>query len=105
MKIYALILSLFLFTVGCSQPSSEKPQTQQAPVKISTVEFQVEGMTCTGCEKTIQKKLSKVPGVKSAKADHKAKTTVVEFNDSQTTPEALAEAIKSTGYKVVGETK
>jgi copper chaperone CopZ len=63
--------------------------------------FAVEGMTCGGCENSIESKVSKVPGVASAKADHKAKSLVVEAAPGATVdPEAVKKAVQDAGYKV-----
>lgn len=66
-------------------------------------EFTVEGMTCMmGCAKTIENKLAKMDGVKSAKVDFDKKLAMVEYNEAMVTPENLTEtvALVSDTYKV-----
>ncbi len=103
MKYLIVVLGLFFVFMGCQTDKTGKEKSIVETPDVQTATFQVEGMTCEGCENAIQKAVQKLPGVKSTKADHKAKTTVVEYNQSQTTLEELAEVIKKTGYRVVGE--
>ena len=50
---------------------------------LAKVEFNIEGMTCAiGCAKTIEKKLAKMDGVKSAKVDFEKKLAQVEYDES-----------------------
>ncbi|MBD0823586.1 heavy-metal-associated domain-containing protein [Aestuariibaculum marinum] len=66
-------------------------------------EFTVEGMTCMmGCAKTIENKLAKMDGVKSAKVDFDKKLAMVEYNDAMVTPKNLTETVTlvSDTYKV-----
>ncbi len=64
--------------------------------------FQVEGMTCASCVIRVQKAIEKVPGVKSAAVNLATETANVEFAPD-VSPEAIAEAITSAGYKTVEE--
>lgn len=66
-------------------------------------EFGIEGMTCAiGCAKTIERKLAKVKGVKSAKVDFDKGLAMVEYNQDMVGPDNLVEAVAMAGdaYKV-----
>jgi len=52
-------------------------------------------MTCNHCEMRVKKALESVPGVKSAKTDHKKGVAVIEAEDNVTT-EALVKAVNDT---------
>ncbi|RBP34915.1 Cu+-exporting ATPase [Oceanihabitans sediminis] len=57
-------------------------------------EFTVEGMTCAvGCARTIEKKLAKMEGVKSAKVDFEGKLAMVEYDEAKVTTNALEETV------------
>ena len=76
-----------------------------APAKMQTASFSIEGMTCSmGCAKTIEKKLSKMAGVEKASVDFDKKTATVEFDANKQTPETLAKTVESAAdgktYKV-----
>jgi copper ion binding protein len=63
--------------------------------------YNVEGMTCSGCERTVQKVVGNVEGVSSSKADLASNTVTVEFDPSKVTPEKLKEAVGRVGYRLV----
>lgn len=66
-------------------------------------EFTIDGMTCAiGCAATIQKKISKMEGVKSATVDFDRKLAMVEYNEAKVTPTTLEETVTkvSDTYKV-----
>ena len=66
--------------------------------------YVVEGMTCSGCERTVSKVVANIEGVISSKADLKSSTVSVEFDPSKVTNDKIKSAIDSVGYKFVGET-
>ena len=99
-----LVLGLGAFFTGCCDSSSKESTKETVKIDkknvLKTV-INVEGMTCGGCESAIQGNLSKLDGVVSVKASHTAKTTVVEYDESQITQEELKKAIVETGYKII----
>lgn len=61
-------------------------------------EFTIEGMTCAmGCAKTIEKKMAKLDGVKSAKVDFDSRIAMVEYDEAKVTPTTLEEVVKKAG--------
>lgn len=61
-------------------------------------EFTIEGMTCAmGCAKTIEKKMAKLEGVKSAKVDFDKKLAMVEYDEAKVNTETLEEVVKKSG--------
>ena len=65
--------------------------------------YLVEGMTCSGCERTVSKVVSNIEGVASAKADLGASTVLVEYDTSKVSVDKIKEAVNKVGYKFVGE--
>lgn len=65
--------------------------------------YLVEGMSCSGCERTVQRIVQNVSGVTAATADLKSATVSVEYDPSKTTLDQIRAAINSVGYKLVGE--
>lgn len=66
-------------------------------------EFKIEGMTCVmGCAKTIEKKISKMEGVKSVAVDFDRELAMVEYDDAKVTPTSLETTVTgvSDTYKV-----
>jgi Cu+-exporting ATPase len=58
----------------------------------------VTGMTCAACSGRVQRTLSKQPGVAEAAVNLMLANATVVYDPSQTSPEALVEAIRATGY-------
>ena len=65
----------------------------------SKVELTVEGMTCEGCVRSVQRKLSKVAGVESAHVNLEAGKATVEYDDSLADPGQLVSAVEQLGYQ------
>ncbi|GGZ85440.1 heavy-metal-associated domain-containing protein [Algibacter mikhailovii] len=116
MKALKYILALTLvvgITFSCK--NNANPEVKTVEVETETVkeldpnatyakaEFTIEGMTCAiGCAATIQKKIAKMDGVKSATVDFDRKLAMVEYNEAKVTPMTLEEAVGkvSDTYKV-----
>jgi copper chaperone CopZ len=61
----------------------------------------IEGMTCTGCEHSVDHALTSQEGVVEAISSYEEGSTKVKFDRSRTTVDELAKAVeKETGYKV-----
>lgn len=63
--------------------------------------YLVEGMTCSGCERAIQRVVSGLEGVESAKADLSTATVSVEYNPEKVNLDEIKSAVSKIGYKVV----
>ena len=116
MKSIRIILTLALIaTFALSCKNEKKPEVKTVEVETEVVkeldpnatyakaEFTIDGMTCQiGCAATIQKKISKMDGVKSATVDFDKKLAMVEYNEAKVTPTTLEEAVAivSDTYKV-----
>ncbi len=117
MKTIKYILSIVILVialVACKSETTPEVKT----VDIETVkkekvlnpnatyakaEFGIEGMTCAiGCAKTIEKKLAKMDGVKSAKVDFDRRLAMVEYDEDMVTPISLKETVTKVAdiYKV-----
>lgn len=61
--------------------------------------FRVQGMTCGGCAKHVEKALRAVPEVETATVDLAKGTVAVQGTASV---EAMAMGLSSAGYELVG---
>ena len=120
MKTLKNILAIALISVSviaCKSDKEPEIKTVQTTSEINTnaakkldpnatyakAEFGIEGMTCAmGCAKTIEKKMAKMDGVKSAKVDFEKEIAMVEYDEAMVTPKTLEEAVAKAGdtYKV-----
>lgn len=64
------------------------------------VTLSVEGMTCPGCEATVEAVLSGVDGVIEAHADRNTETASVTYDPTKTDPAAMTQAINTQTYYV-----
>lgn len=103
-----VILALFIaaFLTACSGKSTGTDNSDQSAISASsvkTVTLAIEGMSCTGCENTIQEAVTKIPGVTAIKASYLDSTAVVSFDPAKTTIKAIGEAVTEAGYVFKGE--
>lgn len=106
--------SLFaLLVMNCKNEVKPEVKTVEVATEASNsidpnatyakAEFTIDGMTCAiGCAATIQKKMAKLDGVKSATVDFDRKLAMVEYNEAKVTPALLEETVNKVGdtYKV-----
>ena len=107
--VFALLMMAFPYYSGSLLGNSNHAASPHAvfiaevPAEnIVTVEFEVEGMTCGGCEKHVSGAVYDVAGVIEVKASYKDGNTIVLFDRTKTNVEEIQKAIASTGYKVSG---
>lgn len=76
--------------------SSEKISQKLDPDAVySKAEFNIKGMTCEmGCAKSIEKKLAKMDGMKSAVVDFKNEMAFVEFDVAKLNHSIITKAVK-----------
>jgi P-type Cu+ transporter len=74
------------------------PDTPHVAGGAEKVVIPVSGMTCAACQSRVQRTLNKTPGVVDASVNLMMGSATVAFDPSATTPRALVETIRSTGY-------
>lgn len=90
-------------TIGLEVTKKDVSSTLDPNATYAKVEFGIDGMTCAmGCAKTIEKKMAKMEGVKSAKVDFDKRLAMVEYDEAKVTPRSLEEAVAKVAdtYKV-----
>ena len=73
---------------------------QNAPVQSARekVVIPVNGMTCAACQARVQRTLSRTPGVVDASVNLMMANATVSYDPTTTSPEALVERVRETGY-------
>lgn len=61
----------------------------------------VEGMSCSHCERAVKNALGELDGVKNTEVDLAGKKVTVEYEETLVSEESLVEAIEEAGYDVV----
>lgn len=105
MRCFYVICLFIVF--GCNNTSTQKNKPElksavEANVKTVAVEVSIQGMTCTGCEQTIQSGISSINGVKQVKATFKNGKAYVEFIPGMADTIQMKEKITASGYIVSG---
>lgn len=95
----AALFIVALFFVSCGNRGNN-PEKTVLELKPTLIEVSIGGMTCTGCEQTIQAGITKLDGIKSVKASHVTGNAMVEFFPGITDTVKIKEAITGTGYTV-----
>jgi copper chaperone CopZ len=68
---------------------------------IQKAEMEIEGMTCTGCEQSVNYALKSENGVVCASSSYKTGIANIEYDESNVTPEELKKIVEEkVGYKV-----
>lgn len=108
MKKVLLLLALPLFIIACQGKGDKKQsgtepaaQVEVAPENIQFVEIAVEGMTCTGCENTVEKSVMALDGVMDVEASHINKTALVKYDKTRANPDDMMTKINDKGYEAL----
>ncbi len=95
------IILVLYFAIGFAACLSS-PTTQQNVIKRSNLAEKcigVKGMTCVGCEVTLEDQVSKIKGVVSVKASASDDEATILYDSTQTDFLTITTAIKEAGYK------
>lgn len=95
LKFFSLLLVVSLIFSACGDRSD-----QQETAKLTTAEITIEGMTCTGCARLIEKEVKTLAGVDSVAASFKNKNAVVVFEQGAADTAQMRQAIEKKGYTV-----
>lgn len=69
---------------------------------MARIDLTVKGMTCDGCERRVSGALTRLEGVRDARADHVAERVSVRYDPERVGEEALRAQIEQAGYEVAG---
>jgi copper chaperone len=67
---------------------------------METVKLNVEGMSCSHCEKAVKNAVGALNGVKNVTVSLKDKTVTVEHDAAKATLEQIKHEIEEQGYEV-----
>lgn len=111
-----IVACLFVIVAFAACKNNEQPEVKTIETEVAQAtaqldpnatyakaEFSIDGMTCAmGCAKTIEKKIAKMEGVKSAKVDYDRRLAMVEYDEAKVNTNALEATVTKVGevYKV-----
>ncbi|MCW4040635.1 MAG: heavy metal translocating P-type ATPase [Candidatus Bathyarchaeota archaeon] len=67
--------------------------------------IKIAGMTCTSCAQSIEKALTRATGVSNASVNFATEIAYIEYNDEETSEQALVQVVQDTGYDVARGTQ
>lgn len=108
MKKLIVLLLIAVVAFGCGSQGEKSTQNQEQetvtidPANLETIEIEVHGMTCGGCERSVQNAVGNLPGVQEVKASHSDSLAIVTFDKTQSDFEAMQATINDKGYQAVG---
>ena len=94
--IALIILVLTISSCGGGKKADKEIFVGEA----SKIEVSIGGMTCTGCEQTVQSSVAKLDGITSVKASFTTGNAVIEYIPGQVDSLKIKEAISKSGYTV-----
>lgn len=104
--VFAVVMLAFPTYSGIFFPDNNKAD-KVIVVKeddILNAELSIKGMTCTGCEHSVNAALNNSEGVLEASSSYESGIALVKFDQSKVSVEQLATAVEeATGYKVTGK--
>lgn len=71
--------------------------------KMQKISFKVQGMSCSSCSTTIQKKLSSLDGIIKAHINIATEKGHVEYDSNKIDVQAILRGVKDAGYKAILE--
>ncbi|MEX0844071.1 MAG: mercuric transport protein MerTP [Balneolaceae bacterium] len=97
----SVILLAFPYYSNAFFPDTAKQEVVYVmPDQVETVTFNIKGMTCTGCEATVDNAARSVDGVVEVKASYKEHSAKITYLKEKTTRETIIAAINKTGFTV-----
>ena len=67
---------------------------------VKKAEFDISGMTCTGCEEHVKHSVNELPGIVEVEASYEEGKAIVQFDKTKVDLSKIKDAIDGTGYKV-----
>jgi len=94
-----ILFVYIVIAVSCSGNGKKTGKTEEKQ-EASFMEVSIGGMSCTGCEQTIQNNVGKLEGIRSVKASHTTGIAMIEYFRGIVDTNRIKEAINGSGYSV-----
>ena len=102
MRIFFAMCLVAAVAIGAAAKAEKVEKTEDA--KLAKISYQVTGMSCGSCEAKLSEKFTSLDGVNVDKVCSKSGHAAVSYDPAKIKPEAIAAAIKATGFKVAAQT-
>ena len=101
--LFAAISISFPYYAHIFYPDNKKEVVIINQSDIQTVNFDVQGMTCAGCEESIKHAVNELDGIVNVIPSYEKENTEVKLDKTKISKEDIEKAINSTGYKVINK--
>ena len=98
--VFAGLMLAFPYYAHIFYPDTKASNIQVSQDNIETAEFNISGMTCTGCEEHITHAVNELNGIQSVDANYEKGNATVQFDRTKTNKEEITQAINATGYNI-----
>ena len=99
--LFAGLMLAFPYYSQVFYPNPNKEVVYVTESNINKVEYNIKGMTCTGCEVHIESEVNKLDGIIEVKANHEKGNTIVKYDKTKVTNKEIEDAVGKTGYKII----
>lgn len=99
--VFAVVMMAFPSYIQIFYPKVDQQVIIVSSDNVQEFNFNIEGMTCTGCEEHLKHAVNKLPGIIEVTANYEEGSAKVRYDKSKTNKTAIIDAIDATGYKVV----
>lgn len=79
----------------------KKNEKKESESKIKKEKFDISGMSCAACQKTVTKAVSKIKGVKSVNVNLLSNNMICEYDEESVDERQITKAVKNAGYNAV----
>ncbi len=98
--VLAALLLAFPYYSDAFFPNQDKQVVYVQESQVQTITLDIDGMTCTGCEATVENAASNVDGVLEANASYDTGQATIKYDQNKTSRETITAAINKTGFTV-----
>ncbi len=98
--VVLFIIASNLMITSCTYFSKKPTKTIIINEKdIVHSKINIKGMTCVGCEVTLENNLTKIDGVIDIKASHTNNEAIITYDSTKTNLKIITKTITNIGYK------
>lgn len=96
----ALLMTFPYYSEAFFPAQQQKKVVYIQESQVRTITLDIKGMTCTGCETTVENAASGVEGVLKAEASYDTGRATIKYDKSKTGRKEIVAAINKTGFTV-----
>ncbi|SHG48164.1 Copper chaperone CopZ [Fodinibius roseus] len=98
--VLAALLLAFPYYSDAFFPKQDKQVVYVQESQVQSITWDIKGMTCTGCEATVENAANGIDGVLEADATYDTGQATIKYDRGKTNQETIKAAIDKTGFTV-----